>query len=160
MKIPFTLALLAILCTTANAQLNSCGIIKTGNIKIQTSPMYIAVTDTVISKAAFLKKSKTQKTIGWAMLGGGVAMIVGGGGLFVNNFELFSRKHDDAAGAGVVLFLCGAGSTLGSIPFFISSAHNAKNAARISMGSEEIFVPQQNNYTVKMQPSVTFTIQF
>jgi hypothetical protein len=115
--------------------------------------------DTMNSKAFYLKKSKTQRTIGWSMLGGGVAMVVVGGGLFVNNFELFSRKNDDEAGAGAVLFLCGVGCSLGSIPFFISAAHNSKNAARVSMGGRQIFIPEQNNFSSKMQPSITITIK-
>lgn len=116
-------------------------------------------TDTLNSKAFYLKKSKTQRTIGWSMLGGGVAMVVVGGGLFVNNFELFSRKNDNEASAGVVLFLCGVGSSLGSIPFFISAAHNSKNAARVSMGGRQLFIPEQNNFSTKMQPAITVTIK-
>ena len=91
------------------------------------------------------------------MLGGGVA--VAGGGIFANNFELFSRQHDNEAGAGAVMFLCGAGCTLGSIPFFISAAHNTKNAARVSMGSQQLSVPGQNNYAGKMQPAITMTVK-
>lgn len=116
-------------------------------------------TDSLNSKAFYLKKSKTQRTIGWSMLGGGVAMVVVGGGLFVNNFELFSRKNDDEAGAGVILFLCGVGSSLGSIPFFISAAHNSKNAARVTMGVRQLFIPEQNNFSTKMQPAITVTIK-
>lgn len=115
-------------------------------------------TDSVNSKAYYLKKSKTQRIVGWSMLGGGVAMAVAGGGLFVNNFELFSRNNDDEAGAGAVLFLCGVGCSLGSIPFFISAAHNSKNAARVTMGGRQFLIPEQNSFSTKMQPAITVTI--
>lgn len=154
------LIIAAVIQAPVNAQFSITGTAKTGNHGLPSSFKYTIFSDTALSKAAYLKKSKTQKTIGWALLGGGVTMVVVGGGLFVNNFELFSRDNDDAAGAGAVLFLCGAGCTLGSIPFFISAAHNSKNAARISMGGREIVIPQQNSFTVKMQPAVSLTVQF
>lgn len=115
--------------------------------------------DTLLPKEVYLKKSKTQLTVGWAMLGGGVAMTVAGGVLFSNNFELFSNKNDTEAATGGVLFLTGIGCSLGSIPFFISSGHNARKAAAISFNNNKMMLPQQNNFVAKAQPTITVTIK-
>jgi hypothetical protein len=143
-----------------NAQLHTTGIIKTNPADVPYQKQYAGLNDTAISKATYLKKSKTQRTVAWAMLGGGAAMTIIGGGLFANNFELFSRDNDDAAGAGVILFLCGVGSSLGSIPFFISAAHNKKNAARISINQQQIYLPQSDRSIATMQPAIKLTIKW
>ena len=85
-----------------------------------------------LSKEDYLKKSKTQKTVGWVMLGGGVAMTT------IGYVIINQQVNDDplnaiTTGQGyVVLMIAGAATALGSIPFFISSAKNARRAAAIS----------------------------
>lgn len=115
--------------------------------------------DTSANKAMYLQKSRNQRTAGWILLGGGALMAVSGGVLFSNNFELFSSKNDDKAATGGVLFLTGLGCSLGSIPFFISAAHNANKAATVSFNRQPIVLPQQNNLVVKMQPGISVKIR-
>ena len=45
------------------------------------------------SKTFYLQKNKTQKTIGWVLLGGGTAMIVGGAISYPNRESSSFRKH-------------------------------------------------------------------
>lgn len=116
--------------------------------------------DSITPKQTYLQKSRNQRTAGWIMLGGGVAMTIAGGVIFSNNFELFSSKNDDKAAAGGIMMLAGIGCSLGSIPLFISAAHNARKAADISFKPQQLLVPQQNNITTVAQPAVSVTIHF
>ena len=56
--------------------------------------------------------------------------------------------------------IAGAATALGSIPFFISSAKNARRAAAISFNNQKILFPQQNTFVLKTQPTVTLKIMF
>ena len=113
-----------------------------------------------LSKEDYLKKSKTQKTVGWVMLGGGVAMTT------IGYVIINQQVNDDplnaiTTGQGyVVLMIAGAATALGSIPFFISSAKNARRAAAISFNNQKILFPQQNTFVLKTQPTVTLKIMF
>ena len=113
-----------------------------------------------LSKEDYLKKSKTQKTVGWVMLGGGVAMTT------IGYVIITQQVNDDplnaiTTGQGyVVLMIAGAATALGSIPFFISSAKNARRAAAISFNNQKILFPQQNTFVLKTQPTVTLKIMF
>jgi hypothetical protein len=122
--------------------------------------MYAAFTDTALTKNDYLKKSKNQKTAGWVMLRGGVVIGVVGAILFSENFEILSDGNDASADTGGALFLIGAGSTLGSIPFFISSAHNAGKAASLSISTHDILRPLRNSFIANTQPALTFRIVF
>lgn len=112
------------------------------------------------SKDYYLKKSKTQKTVGWVLLGGGVTMTTAG------YLLLIKQANDDplntfvgAKGQGyVMLMTAGAATTLGSIPFFISSAKNARKAATISFNNQNMLFPQQNSFVLKTQPTLTLKI--
>lgn len=114
------------------------------------------------SKDYYLKKSKTQKTIGWVMLGGGVAMTTVG--IVIKNKQsnddpFNSLNNLDKIGKSVVLIGVGIGTALGSIPFFISSAKNARKAATISFNNQRVLFPQQNIFVLKSQPTLTLKIQ-
>ena len=119
----------------------------------------ILFTDTSQSKAMYLQKSKNQRTAGWILLGGGALLAVSGGVLFSNNFQLFNNKNDDKAATGGVLFLTGLGCSLGSIPFFISAAHNANKAATVSFKTQPVLLPQQNNLVVKTQAAIAVQVK-
>jgi hypothetical protein len=113
--------------------------------------------DSSTLKAEYLKKSKNQKTAGWGMLVGGGALTIVGGILVYENFDLWNENA--TADVGEVLFVVGVFSALGSIPFFISSSHNAKKAASISFKNQELFLPHENPLYVKSQPAVTLKIK-
>ena len=113
-----------------------------------------------LSKEDYLKKSKTQKTVGWVMLGGGVAMTT------IGYVIINQQVNDDplnaiTTGQGyVVLMIAGAATALGSIPFFIRKKKNARRAAAISFNNQKILFPQQNTFVLKTQPTVTLKIMF
>jgi hypothetical protein len=108
----------------------------------------------------YLTKSKNQKTVAWVMLGGGVAVATVGI-LLVNN-----AINDDGSGylsgssgtAESIVALVGIGSTLGSIPLFVSSARNARKAARITFSNHKILFPLQNDFALQYVPTLTLKI--
>lgn len=110
-----------------------------------------------LTKDYYLQKSKNQKTVAWVLLGGGLGIAAAGGivQLFHENqrnggFNLDFTGAFIAIGGGVV--------ALSSIPFFISSSKNKKIAASIAISNQNIFLPQQNSFALKTQPTLTLKI--
>ena len=113
------------------------------------------------SKDYYLKKSKNQKTVGWVMLGGGVAMTTIG---LVIGGNVESSPYDPLGGVGesggaAIVVIAGIASALGSIPFFISSAKNKGRASTLSFSTPRLLLPQQNNLAWKMQPTLKLKIE-
>jgi hypothetical protein len=105
----------------------------------------------------YLKKAKTQKTFGWVMLGGGIAMATTG-------ILIANKKEDDYLtsvgnkGLGVVLEVAGLGAAFGSIPFFASAAKNKRKAATLSFNTQRVLFPEQGAFVLKMQPALVLKI--
>jgi hypothetical protein len=75
-----------------------------------------------LTKNDYLQKSKNQKTAAWVLLGGGLALAVGGALLDVNSDWSSSETPY------LVVITAGCASMLGSIPLFISAAKNKRKA--------------------------------
>ncbi len=118
---------------------------------------------TALSKDYYLKKSKNKKTVGWLMLGGGVAMTTIG--IIIASGQTNDRLNDPFGvdpfsgneGAAIVA-VAGLASALGSIPFFINSAKNARKAAKVSFSTPKLLLPQQNTLAFKIQPTLSLKI--
>lgn len=111
-----------------------------------------------LSKEDYLQKSKNQKTTGWILLAGGTTMAVAGL-ISMSNQDFWSSDNSDYDAAGI-LFLGGLAVDLASIPFFISSAKNARKAATISFNYQKVYFPQHNTFVAKAQPAITLRIPF
>lgn len=98
-----------------------------------------------LSREDYLKKSKTQKTVGWILLGGGVTMITAG--LLITDKQIdddpWGYLSGDDAGGSVILALAGIGSSLASIPFFIASGKNKRRGAAVSFKMEKATIINQ-----------------
>ena len=82
-----------------------------------------AQTSPEISKEFYLKKSKSQKKIGWILLGTGLGIAAAGSAV------LIGVEHGGEYGVeGGPLLAVGSGIALSSIPFFISSSSNRRKA--------------------------------
>ena len=91
-----------------------------------------------LAKQDYMQKSKKQKTIAWALLGGGAASVLTGiiipkgeiihEGAWGNDYENDGIKST----FGVTGFLC----MVGSIPFFIASRKNYKRSISVSFKNE------------------------
>lgn len=108
-----------------------------GNINAQVTQdpkMYEPADDIELGKY-YKKKGKNQQIAGWAMLGGGITMLVASG------FVVWESET-----GGGALALAGTISTVGSIPMFIMGAKN-KGRAEILLRSSNIplsFDPGKN----------------
>ena len=111
----------------------------------------------------YLKTAKTLKIASWTSLGLGIpTMCIG--------FLLgASSAHSDSNGGGLtesagLIFASGAVLTLSSIPLFIVSHHykkkgnELKKTATLSLGSQQVFVPQGYGFTSSVQPVLSVKI--
>ena len=78
----------------------------------------------------YLSKSKSQKTIGWILLGGGLALYIGG-------IATYSDLYDDQDTEAGIMVLTGSIATIASIPLFITAAKN-KGRAEILLRNQNI----------------------
>ena len=82
-----------------------------------------------LTKADYLKKSKSQKTGAWLLVGGGAAMMAIALTIPIKESnDPFTYINNGYTGGGVILSLIGTLSALGSIPLFIASARNKRKA--------------------------------
>ena len=101
-------------------------------------------------------KSRHQRTAAWIMLGGGVVLI--GLGLATTQAEVITGS-DKSNTAANVLAGVGLASTLGSIPLFISAAHNKHKAAELSFDMQKVPVlTAAANRGVLFQPALAWKI--
>ena len=101
----------------------------------------------------YMKKSKNQKTVGWALLGGGVAMITIGG-LILFSEGIFTENE-----AATILPLAGTGAALCSIPFFISAGSSKRKAASLLIENQSGSFMPQNPKIIKAHPTITLRIR-
>ena len=90
-------------------------------------------TDALTVKADYLKKSKTQKTVGTVLVLTGSALIVMG--IIVGAAKNDQHTQDYTGG---YILLGGISAAIISIPFFIASGKNKKRAAAVSFKNEKI----------------------
>jgi hypothetical protein len=110
-----------------------------------------------LAKQEYLKKSKSQKTAAWILLGAGTAMTVGASIWVANN--LFGPDQGEG-----VLFLAGLGAMAGSIPLFIASGRNKRKANEIgvvfNMKLEKCIVVQNEMADSNYYPALSLKIGF
>ena len=118
-------------------------------------------------KTDYLKKSHSQKTAAWILLGGGFALSTAGIAVGVNEvsnelYNIFDPTPEKTSNVGGVLFFTGCASMLGSIPFFISSGKNKRKAvsasARLKM--EKAPMIQQKSLVQNSYPAISLKISF
>lgn len=109
-----------------------------------------------LSKDYYLKKSKTQKTIAWVMVGTGTALMVTSLFIKANN-----QNNDDGwlVDGWKIVFFPGMATTVASIPFFISSAKNKYRALELVISNQKILFYKQNFVALKAQPAITLKIE-
>ncbi|HEX4875493.1 MAG TPA: hypothetical protein VFV31_02405 [Chitinophagaceae bacterium] len=120
-----------------------------------------------LSKADYLKKSRNQNTAAWILMGGGVTMV--SAGLIVGLSDatealgsIFTGETKEPSDAGPILFYTGAASMLGSIPLFIASSRNKRNASGLSayFRLENRPLLQRSSFTKAAYPALALKIQF
>lgn len=109
-----------------------------------------------ISTESLLLKSKKQKTRAWTLLGIGAGVAAAGGIVQLRQANSNSWGFDFT---GAWMAIAGGVVALSSVPFFISSAKNARKAATMSFNMQQIFLPNPNKLVAKYQPAFTLKIR-
>lgn len=122
-------------------------------ISMQLTAQQTKIVKAPLTKADYMEKSIRQKSTAWVLLGGGSALIVVGLLVGTNKNATFGN-----AGAGVIVGGLGFLSTLGSIPLFIASSKNGKNATNFSFNMKDVYLRQHQSVVKKMQPAIVFKI--
>ncbi len=93
-----------------------------------------------------ISKKKVNKTTAWLTLGGGIAMIVGGLAINMDQPSFGSNASSDDNNKGLWLSYLGGAATLVSIPLFIASGkHNKK--AKIQLQNGAVGFENKINYS-------------
>ena len=120
----------------------------------QTNP------DSEFSKDYYLKKSHSQRTTAWILLGAGVGMMVSG--VAINASQPWYLFGPEPAGynknKGLWLFYLGGAVASTSIIFFLNAHHNKKRATTVAITNQKILWYQKNSVGFVTQPSFTIRI--
>ena len=107
----------------------------------------------------YLRLAKTLKILGWVSLGVGIpAMWFGFGISYAENSE-----GPNTTNIGALVFVSGAVLTLSSIPLFIVSHHYKTKGKKLktvslSLGSQQVFIPQGNRFVSGVQPALSVKV--
>jgi hypothetical protein len=107
----------------------------------------------------YLRTAKILKIAGWTSLGVGIPTMFFG--LLITAVE--NRDGPSTTNIGVVVLSSGAVLTLSSIPLFIVSHHyktkgNKEKAVSLSLGSQQVFIPQGNRFVSGVQPALSVKV--
>ncbi len=111
-----------------------------------------AVPSNVKSKGYYLNKSHHQKRISWIMLGGGAAFTAIGIGLAQAQSLDYALGNSKSGNTSNVLAVVGVASMLGSIPLFISAAHNKRKAAALAFNIQKVPILYTTTNRCTFQP--------
>ena len=108
----------------------------------------------------YLRSAKTLKILGWTSLGVGIPTTFLGI-FFVAAGNFYSPGSSNNIGALVIV--SGSVLTLSSIPLFIVSHHYKKKgkeqkAVSLSLGSQQVFIPQGNRFVSGVQPALSIKV--
>ena len=103
----------------------------------------------------YLRTAKTLKVLGWTSLGVGIVSGYLGLAAYVTSTDT-GEKAD-------WLFVASGTLIAASIPLFIVSHHYKKKgkelkAVSVSLGSQQVFVPQGNRFVSGVQPAVSVKV--
>ena len=109
----------------------------------------------------YLRTAKTLKILGWTSLGVGIPTMCIGFVMGVAGIESENREKDQKTASWVLV--SGAALTLSSIPLFIVSHHyktkgNKLKAVSVSLGSQQVFIPQGNGFVSGVQPALSVKV--
>ncbi len=94
-------------------------------------------------------KAHKQKTTAWILLGAGAGVSLAGFIIAANaaDKDLFGFASSTAQ-AGTVMMLAGAAAMVASVPFFLSSGHNRKEAMLLLTTGHQSFLRQPYKGTI------------
>lgn len=113
-------------------------------------------------KADYLKKSKSQKTTAWVLLGTGAALDIIALATFPKYYDAFFPTDAEKKKANTSYWLLGIGSAtmLASIPFTVSGHANKKKAASMSIDNRQLPLLKGGGFQTANYPALTMKITF
>ncbi len=114
-------------------------------------------------KDSLIQKSKSQKTAARIMLYGGTALSVVGLAITISEvtdkfLETETIYRGSSSSGGLVLMVVGLGLSVGSIPLFIASDTNRKNAMKLSAKAQEVKIPVSGGFANRYQPALSIKL--
>jgi predicted ribosomally synthesized peptide with SipW-like signal peptide len=105
-----------------------------------------------ITKDVYLKKSKTQKTIGWSLLSAGaVTWMVG--------ISQAANGSNDDDGGNTALAV-GTAMGIGGVTFLILGGINKKKAMSLSLQQQDVPYLQKNSIVHQKIPALSMRLNF
>ena len=126
------------------------------NSYVQPVSLTLATTASQQEYLHYLRSAKTLKILGWTSLGVGIPTMCIGFVMGVAGIESENREKDQKTASWV--FVSGAALTLSSIPLFIVSHHYKKKVVSVSLGSQQVFIPQGNRFVSGVQPALSVKV--
>ena len=131
------------------------------NSYVQPVSLTLATTASQQEYRHYLRSAKTLKILGWTSLGVGIPTMCIGFVMGVAGIESENREKDQKTASWVLV--SGAALTLSSIPLFIVSHHyktkgNKLKAVSLSLGSQQVFIPQGNRFVSGVQPALSIKV--
>lgn len=112
-----------------------------------------------LTKQDYLKKSKTQKTVAWILVGSGAGLVVIAIAT-TSTTDVWRAVFGDNSGlsSGATLFAIGGVITLSSIPLFIVSAKNKRKGMSLSFKNETVPQFLKSSFVNRSAPSLSLKI--
>lgn len=116
-----------------------------------------------LTKQDYLRKGRSQNTIAWFLIAGGVTTATIGSAIqtkeVLDDFgNIFSGSEAKSSNTGDIVGYTGLGIMLSSIPFFISAHKNKKKALSLSVQNEKALYFQNGNFVTCSVPSLSIKI--
>ena len=114
-----------------------------------------------LTKNDYLKKSKTQNTVGWVLVGAGAGLIAVS--FATTNLDDFGDSifygDDSGLNTGAALFVSGVVVAVSSIPLFIAAGKNKRKAMSISFKLQPVPHMTKTYLTNFKTPSLTLKVE-
>ncbi len=120
------------------------------NTYAQPASLTLATTVPQQEYQHYLRTAKTLKVLGWTSLG--VGIVSGYLGLAAHVTSTDTGEKADW------LFVASGTLIAASIPLFIVSHHYKKKVVSVSLGSQQVFIPQGNRFVSGVQPALSVKV--
>ena len=109
----------------------------------------------------YAAKSTHMRTASLVLLGTG-AVAITGGILIINNnrYNTDSENYFNGVLGGGILFVAGVAAVITSIPLFIVSEALKRKSLTLNFNNRAIWMPVQNGFVSKTQPSLSLSLSF
>jgi len=131
------------------------------NSYVQPVSLTLATTASQQEYLHYLRSAKTLKILGWTSLGVGIPTTFLG--IFFVALGNSYSPGNSTNNIGALVIVSGSVLTLSSIPLFIVSHHyktkgNKLKAVSLSLGSQQVFIPQGNRFVSGVQPALSVKV--